>query len=99
MDNKKATVLHATNQLTICLLAVGAALFSGCTTIGLHNAELRESMDFGPPVYVNFCVLMDKGISEKQLPWLYLKGISSGEMGSALEVLIGTVNNFETHVS
>jgi putative transposase len=27
---------------------------------------------------------------EAALPWLYLKGVSSGEMGSALEVLIGS---------
>ena len=26
---------------------------------------------------------------EAALPWLYLKGISSGEMGAALEVLLG----------
>ena len=26
---------------------------------------------------------------EAALPWLYLKGISSGEMGAALEVLVG----------
>ena len=26
---------------------------------------------------------------EAALPWLYLKGVSSGEMGSALEVLVG----------
>lgn len=27
---------------------------------------------------------------EAALPWLYLKGVSTGEMGSALEVLVGT---------
>ncbi len=27
--------------------------------------------------------------SEAALPWLYLKGISTGEMGSALKVLLG----------
>ena len=26
---------------------------------------------------------------EAALPWLYLKGVSSGEMGAALEVLVG----------
>jgi hypothetical protein len=26
---------------------------------------------------------------EAALPWLYLKGISSGEMGAALKVLLG----------
>ncbi|MCU7895267.1 MAG: transposase [Candidatus Thiodiazotropha sp. (ex Lucinoma aequizonata)] len=26
---------------------------------------------------------------EAALPWLYLKGISSGEMGEALKVLVG----------
>ena len=26
---------------------------------------------------------------EGALPWLYLKGVSSGEMGAALEVLVG----------
>ena len=27
--------------------------------------------------------------SHSALPWLYLKGVSSGEMGAALEVLVG----------
>ena len=27
---------------------------------------------------------------EAAIPWLYLKGISSGEMGAALEVLVGS---------
>ena len=34
-------------------------------------------------------ILISSSKLEAALPWLYLKGISSGEMGTALEVLLG----------
>jgi hypothetical protein len=46
-------------------LACLALLAAGCTSIGRHNADLLRSMEFGPPVEVRFCVLLDPGVSQQ----------------------------------
>ena len=46
-------------------LLMGVAVFlQGCTTIGVHNPRALQSMDFGPPEEVRFCVLLEEGISQ-----------------------------------
>jgi hypothetical protein len=39
-------------------------LAQGCTTIGRHRPEVLETMNFGPPEEVRFCVLLDADISQ-----------------------------------
>ena len=51
------------------------------------RAKSREPVTFRSalvPTYVR-----KKKSLEAALPWLYLKGVSSGEMGEALKVLVG----------
>jgi hypothetical protein len=45
-------------------LLAAALLASACTTIGHHDADYRESIDFGPREDVAFCVLAEDGIEQ-----------------------------------
>ena len=65
---------------------------TGIGPVSAHIPKVR-SMDGTPvtfrsalvPPYVRHTKTLDAA-----LPWLYLKGISSGEMGAALKVLLGS---------
>src|SRR5260370_18549306 len=52
----------------IALAALCLAAWSGCyfTSIGLEHADLRRTIDFGPPETVRVWVYLDRGITESR---------------------------------
>lgn len=67
------------------------ALQTGVGPVTVKIPKVRAKM--GEPVTVRSALVppyvRKTKTLEAALPWLYLKGISSGEMGAALEVLLG----------
>jgi hypothetical protein len=54
---------RAIGPLAACLLL---ALVTGCTSVGFHNRDARQRLDFGAADRVALCVLVDDGISEQR---------------------------------
>lgn len=50
----------AANLLALLTLA----FLSGCSTVGVHHAPARNSMDFGPREEIRICLYAEDGISE-----------------------------------
>ena len=76
------------SDITLCDLPIevarGKALTEQFHTVHLNfDAAPAAATSLVPP-YVGKTRML-----EAALPWLYLKGVSSGEMGSALKVLLG----------
>ena len=64
---------------------------TGICPVSVHIPKVR-SMDGTPVTFRSALVppyVRRTKTLEAALPWLYLKGISSGEMGAALKALLG----------
>jgi len=58
-DETRRLLLAARPALAACAL-----LCAACTSIGRHDADYRETLDFGARADVPFCVLAEEGIEE-----------------------------------
>jgi hypothetical protein len=52
------------NHTLATAVAALILLLSGCTSMGHHNPNARQQVDFGPPETVRICLYLDQGISE-----------------------------------
>lgn len=76
------------SDITLCDLPIevarGKALTEQFHTVHFNFDAAPAAVTSLVPPYVRKTRTL-----EAALPWLYLKGVSSGEMGSALKVLLG----------
>ena len=71
-----------------------AMLTSGCVTVGHHDADALQTMDFGPVEKLRVCLLVDEGVTEKSAREL-LKAMSDELAIFDLEVEIPWVRRWE----
>lgn len=57
MSNK-----HMTQRLAAFLITVVAVVAGGCTTVGVNTRE-RDTIDYGPPMILNVCLLRAPGVT------------------------------------